>query len=226
MANRIPTHADARDPVTSGAGAVWLGRGWSRRRVLTGMLALGGAATLAACGESAAPTDEASGAATTSVRSFPRGDLSPAEDFMFAAYQGGDVLGADEIRFSQILALGKPVVMNFWAGLCPPCRVEMPDLQATYEQTKDRIQLIGLDVGPFVNLGTREQGRKLAAELGVTYPIGSTTDARIIQNYRVLGMPTTVFITPQAEIVRRWTGILNESALLDLIGELEDASKA
>ena len=226
MANRIPTRADARDPVKSGAGTVWLGRGWSRRRALTGMLALGGAATLAACGQVVAPITSASGAATTSVRSFPRGDLSPAEDFMFTAYQGGDVLGGDEVRLSQILALGKPLVLNFWAGLCPPCRVEMPDLQATYEQTKDHIQLIGLDVGPFVNLGTREQGQKLAKELGVTYPIGSTTDAQIIQKYRVLGMPTTVFITPQAEIVRRWTGILNESALVDLIGELEDASKA
>ena len=226
MANPAPSHHDARIPVKSGSGALWLGRGFSRRRVLAGVLALGGAAALAACGETAATTAEASGAGTTSVRSFPRGDRSPAGDFMFTAYQGGDVLGGDEVRFSQILALGKPVVMNFWAGLCPPCRVEMPDLQATYEQTKDRVQLIGLDVGPFINLGTREQGKNLAAELGVTYPIGTTNDAQIIQKYRVLGMPTTVFITPQAEIVRRWTGILNESALIDLIGELEDASKA
>lgn len=226
MANPIPPCHDARIPVKSGAGAVWLGRGFSRRCVLAGVLALGGVAALAACGESVASTAEATGAGTTSVRSSPRGDRSTARDFMFTAYQGGEVLGSDEVKLSQILALGKPVVLNFWAGLCPPCRVEMPDLQETYEQTKDRVQLIGLDVGPFTNLGTREQGKKLVAELGVTYPIGSTSDAQIIQKYRVLGMPTTVFIRPQAEIVRRWTGILTQSALVDLIGELEDASKA
>ena len=51
-------------------------------------------------------------------------DLEPAPDFRFSLYQGEEVLGAKELSLSDLR--GKPLVLNFWAGLCPPCRLEMP----------------------------------------------------------------------------------------------------
>ncbi len=195
------------------------------------MAGLGAGAALLACGEAdsdaaaaAAASPDAAAAAGSGVTQFPRGEQRPAPDFTFEAYQGAEVLGGDTVPFSQVMAAGKSVVLNFWAGQCPPCRIEIPDLERAYQETKDVTTIVGLDVGPFVGLGSRDDGRTLIRELGATYPLGTTPDAAVIQQYRVLGMPTTIFITPDAQIMRQWTGILDEAALLDLIADLNQAS--
>ena len=60
-------------------------------------------------------------------------------DFAFTLYQGQEELGAESLNFSDLQ--GKPVVLNFWAGLCPPCRAEMPEFQEFYEDYNDRVVL-------------------------------------------------------------------------------------
>ena len=100
----------------------------------------------------------------------------------------------------------------------------MPEFDHAWQAARDRVLLVGLDVGPLINLGTRAEGEALAQELGVTYPVGTTSDATVMQRYQVLGMPSTLFITAQSQIVRQWTGSLDEAALNDLIDELLQAS--
>ena len=178
---------------------------------LLGILVVG-ALILAACGGGDGVDDS----------NQPSGDL--AQDFSIIVYQGEDVLGASSLSLNQMLALGKPVVLNFWAGLCPPCRAEMPDLQRVHDRFSDRILLFGLDVGPFVLLGTQEDGRELLNELEITYPAGTTEDAKIVQAYEIRGMPSTFFIKPNGEIQKKWTGLLNESKLVELVEELIAAS--
>lgn len=180
---------------------------------------------LSACGAAAGSVDSGNTAGTTeaSAAIVDIQNRLPA-DIQITAYQGEDILGGQEVALSEVLAQGKPVVLNFWAGACPPCRLEMPDLQAVSEQYSDDIILFGLDVGPFVNLGTREDGKALIQELGVTYPTGTTFDNQVVRDYRILGMPTTLFITPEGEVVQAWTGLLTEAKLGDLVEELLAAS--
>ena len=194
-----------------------------RRRVLGG---IGVGVILTACGETAVSesTPAPTTAASTDVSGFPAGEARPAPDFSFEAYQGADLVGGETVQFSQIIAAGKPVVLNFWAAQCPPCRVEMPEFDHAWQAVRDRVLLVGLDVGPLINLGTRAEGEALAEELGVTYPVGTTSDATVMQRYQVLGMPSTLFITTQSQIVRQWTGSLDEAALSNLIDELLQAS--
>jgi len=151
-----------------------------------------------------------------------KGFLAP--DFAITVYQGADVLGGEKVRFSDLLAQGQPVVLNFWAGLCPPCRAEMPDLQEVYDEYQSRVLLFGLDVGPFVSLGSRENGRALLEELQVTYPAGTTFDANVVREYHILGMPTTLFIKPNGEVIRNWAGLLNKQKMEELVEELLAAS--
>jgi thiol-disulfide isomerase/thioredoxin len=143
-----------------------------------------------------------------------------APDFEITVYQGAGVLGGEKVMFSEVLAQGHPVVLNFWAGLCPPCRVEMPDLQEVHGKYQGRVLLFGLDVGPLVGLGSREDGQALLEELKVTYPTGTTFDANVVRDYQVLGMPTTLFIKPNGEVIRNWTGLLNQQKLEELVEEL------
>jgi len=140
-------------------------------------------------------------------------------------YQGEREVGGATVSLRELLGQGKPVVLNFWSGNCPPCRVEMPDFERAYRELRGRILFVGVDVGPYVRLGSVDDGRRLVQELGITYPVGTTSEAAVIPAYRVLGMPTTAFITPAGRIVRQWTGILDYSALLRLVDELMAASQ-
>ncbi|MBI4306993.1 MAG: TlpA family protein disulfide reductase [Chloroflexi bacterium] len=161
--------------------------------------------------------------AFTPVADEPEG-RGVAPDFQISVYQGDDALGGRDVKFSKLLGK-QPIVLNFWAGLCPPCRAEMPDLQAMYNQNQDPLLLFGLDVGPFVGLGSREDGRRLLQELKVTFPTGTTFDAQVVRNYKLVGMPTTYFIKPDGTIHRQWTGLLNKKKLDELVNELLTASK-
>lgn len=155
-------------------------------------------------------------------RSGPTG--APAPDFRVQAYQGADALGGTDVPFSQVAARGKPVVLNFWAGLCPPCRAEMPDFQKAHQKYQDKALIFGLDIGPFIGLGSTQDGKALLRQLNITYPTGTTPDGQVVQDYGILGMPTTVFITPKGEVFKTHTGILSEAQLVRLIDELLQAS--
>ena len=135
-----------------------------------------------------------------------------APDFTINVFQGQEAVGGDQVALSQLLGT-RPIVLNFWAGLCPPCRAEMPDLQMFYEDFKDQVLLLGIDLGQFTGLGTQEDAQELLQELGVSYPAGSTENASVIPDYRVLGMPSTVFIDGNGEIFSNWTGVLNDKVL-------------
>ena len=126
-------------------------------------------------------------------------DLPRVGDFEIVAYQTGAGLTGERMQFSAVLDQGKPVVLNFWAGLCPPCRAEMPEFQEVYDEYQDRIVMLGIDLGPFTGLGSSDQGRALLNELGVSYPAGTTEDADVVARFQVLGMPTTLFVTPTVE---------------------------
>jgi len=147
-----------------------------------------------------------------------------APDFDIIVYQGEDVLGGQKVRFSEVLAQGKPVVVDWWAGLCPICRAEMPKLEEAYNRYGDRVLFIGVDIGPFVGLGSEEDGRALLDELGITFPAGATPDATVMRDYRILGTPTTIFLKPNGEVTRRRAGILTEDQLNEFIETLIEAS--
>ncbi len=147
-------------------------------------------------------------------------NLPQVGDFEIVAYQTGSGLTAERMQFSAVLDAGKPVVLNFWAGLCPPCRAEMPEFQEVYDEYSDRILMLGIDLGPFTGLGNTDQGRALLSELGVSYPAGTTEDADVVAQFQVLGMPTTLFVTPDGGVVAKWTGILTKDKLIEHVEEL------
>lgn len=124
-------------------------------------------------------------------------------------YQGEAIVGGHTIALSSLWQQGKPVVLNFWAGLCPPCRAEMPDFERMYtERPRGSFFLIGVDIGSFIGLGSRGDAQALMRELRITFPLGTTFDVRTVRNYEILGMPTTVFISTDGRIVRKHAGLM------------------
>jgi thiol-disulfide isomerase/thioredoxin len=141
-------------------------------------------------------------------------------DFDINVYQGAEVLGGEQIRFSDAFRPGKPVVAVMWAGLCPTCRRELPEIQEAYEAYGDRITFIGIDIGPFVGLGFEEEGRALLKELNVTFPAGGPPDGQLMREYRILGSPSTLFFSADGEVVTQWSGLLPRDRLTKEIEEL------
>jgi thiol-disulfide isomerase/thioredoxin len=145
-------------------------------------------------------------------------------DFSISIYQGEDMLGGTEVMFSHVVAQGKPVVLNFWAGLCIPCRAEMASLQDAYEKFGDQVLLFGLDVGLLTGLGERKHALDLMELVGTTYPVGSANQPELIKKYRAMGIPTTLFIKPDGSVFQTWNGFIRWGQLMELIEELIDAS--
>ncbi len=150
-------------------------------------------------------------------------EVAGGDEVLFV-YSGADELGGEELTLAEVFGVGKPVVLNFWAGLCPPCRQEMPDFQEVYNERSDEFLLLGLDVGPFLFLGDQEDALDLLEELQISYPTAYVDSDALIREYNVFGMPTTVFMTANGDIVSQKNGFMSGEEMRDRVQQMIDAS--
>lgn len=98
---------------------------------------------------------------------------------------------------------GKTVFLNFWATWCPPCRAEMPDIQALYESYGSNTgDLIVLGVAnpksaenPYGQDGTKEEVMSFLKENNFTFPVVMDMDGMVFARYGISAFPTTFMIT-------------------------------
>lgn len=110
---------------------------------------------------------------------------------------------------------GKPVVLNFWASWCPPCRAEAPTLVRVAKAQNGQVAFIG------VNVRDRESdARTYLAEYGLPYPNLRDVDGAVEPLYDSVGIPFSVFISADGVIERTWIGPLDEQHLLAFIEEI------
>lgn len=115
--------------------------------------------------------------------------LVPAEktetvpDFDLPLLQTDGVLSSESLR-------GHPVVLNFWASWCAPCREEAPLLERTYQRFKDQgVRFVG------VNLRDQEpNARRFVEDFGITFPVVRDEDQELARGLDVYGLPQTFFI--------------------------------
>jgi cytochrome c biogenesis protein CcmG/thiol:disulfide interchange protein DsbE len=103
----------------------------------------------------------------------------------------GGRLSSDELE-------GSPVVLNFFASWCAPCREEAPLLEAAWRAHRsDGVRFVGVDVQD-----TDEAARHFVREFDVTYPILRWDESRVLtQELGVYGLPQTFFITHEWELL-------------------------
>jgi cytochrome c biogenesis protein CcmG/thiol:disulfide interchange protein DsbE len=118
---------------------------------------------------------------------------------------------------------GRPVVVNFWASWCVPCRKEMPALEAVYEKVKDRIAFVGVN-----HRDARGDALAFLRETRVRYPVGFDPDGNTATAYGLVGIPTTIFIDESGREVERSLGKLSQDELqqtLDRLFPAKDTSR-
>ena len=160
------------------------------------------------------PTQQDGGGETE----LPEPEADAIYDFDINFYQGQDIVGGDVVPVSGLR--GQPVVLNFWAGLCPPCRAEMPEFQSFADAYAGRALVVGVDLGQIFSLGSQDDATRLLAELSVTYPAGYTNNANLARELEILGLPATFFINADGSVHRQWQGPLNEGKLAEITDEM------
>jgi peroxiredoxin len=132
----------------------------------------------------------------------------PAPDFELLGVNG------ETVRLSDYL--GRPVILNFWATWCAPCRLEMPELQ--------RAQAEFGDDGPVVLTINQEESAEQVTEffdeVGLTLPALLDSEAEVGAAYGAFFLPTTVIIGPDGAVAAIHRGIISREELDAYLGQI------
>jgi cytochrome c biogenesis protein CcmG, thiol:disulfide interchange protein DsbE len=150
----------------------------------------------------------AGAAGSAPLRSNPGGQA--AADFSLHTADG-QVIKLSDLR-------GKVVLVNFWATWCPPCKAEMPDLEALYaEHGADRDFVVLA-----VNLQERpELVEAFAQQYRLSFPVLLDASGQVTSHsYAVRSLPTTVVVDREGIVRDRWTGQLSKSMMLSRLNRI------
>lgn len=115
---------------------------------------------------------------------------SAAPSFELPLLDGSGMLTDENLR-------GRPVVINFWASWCIPCREEAPLLEKTWRAYRDQgVVFLGVNIKD-----AESDARRFVQDFDITYPIVRDLDQSLTQDFGVKGLPETFFVD------HRWTFI-------------------
>ena len=124
-----------------------------------------------------------------------------APDFSLSMVSG------EKLRLSALK--GRPVVINFWATWCGPCKEEMPLFEAYAKKTGDQVVWLGVN-----ELESAETVNAFIQELNITFPILLDLEGQVAQDYYVRGYPATYFVDADGIIRAQHLGQIHEELLI------------
>ena len=124
----------------------------------------------------------------------------PAPDFVLKDIHG------KEVSLEQFK--GKPILLNFWATWCGPCKVELPSMQRLHDASKDNgnIQIIAISI----DRSNTEKVHQYAQSLNLSFPILLDPDRTARKPYFIRGLPTSYLIDADGKLqgfisgARKW----------------------
>lgn len=173
-------------------------------------LALMGLAAAAWLGRSGRPTSQvpSEDACAVAVRV-----TAPAPDVRLTSL-AGDPVSLEGLQ-------GSVVVFNTWASWCPPCRDELPALEAVWRRYREAdLVVVGANIGE-----TQAAVQTFIDRSGLTFPIWLDPDEDSMRAFATISLPSTFLIDPTGTVRARWMGATCEreleAAILPLLEEKE-----
>lgn len=135
----------------------------------------------------------------------------PAPDFTLKTLAG------EQVSLSQFR--GRPVLINFWASWCPPCRLEMPDLVRAYEtHKKDDFVILAIDL---TFQDSIEGAQRFADEFNMTFPVLLDETGEVTTDlYQLRGLPMSVFVDREGLVNRVYLGAMTGGQIDEFVGEI------
>ena len=119
-------------------------------------------------------------------------------------------LDGNEVNLTDFF--GKPIIVNFWASWCGPCKMEMPDFNEAYQTYKNDITFLMVNMTD----GSRETVEKASTfieESGYVFPVYYDTEYSAAITYSVSSLPTTYFIDADGYLIAHARGAIDSSTL-------------
>lgn len=134
----------------------------------------------------------------------------PAADFTVQDWEGGQVSLSDYY--------GKPIVVNFWATWCGPCKSELPAFDNAYAAYQDEITFLMVNMTDGYSetvVGTKQ----FIEENGYSFPVYFDTSYEAYQAYGVTAIPMTLFIDADGKLITSQLGAMSESTFAGYLQE-------
>ena len=128
--------------------------------------------------------------------------------FSITLWQGQDILGKEKVTLESLLGQ-KPLILNLWSAESRISETELPEFQSFYENHRNRVTVLAVNVSQTAP----GQGKKVLAELGVTFPAGYTKYPYALSQYGANGLPTTIFFNADGSVHTKWSGALTAEVL-------------
>ncbi|WP_367305545.1 TlpA family protein disulfide reductase, partial [Alicyclobacillus acidocaldarius] len=111
------------------------------------------------------------------------------------------------------------IFINFWTSWCVYCKLETPDIVQAYKQYGDKVVFLSINVTAQDSMADMEQFVK---QYGITWPVALDTKGTVMNEYGIIGFPTSFFVNRQGMIVATNVGAISKE---NLMAELERISK-
>lgn len=111
---------------------------------------------------------------------------------------------------------GKPVIINFFATWCPPCRAEIPMLVEMAEKYKDRAVFVGLTVDDARSIAKVPAFKE---RMGITYPVYQAA-GDVVQNFGISSIPFNVGYNKKGKMVFAYSGLVDEEDFDQMLKDL------